>query len=379
MPWPRLLAETLLVPMALVGLLALAFVFRGGDQPEKDRAALVAFYHATDGDNWHVNSNWLSDEHIGAWYGVTTFLGDVQRLHLPNNGLRGQIPAELGSLRTLSVLDLSENDLSGPIPTELGTFPLLETLNLSHNSLSGSIPAELGSLPLRGLNLSHNSLSGPIPAELASHPLQSVLDLRQNNLSGPIPAELGASPLVHWEPDEVGPPRLWLARNELSGCIPHSLRESAMVTDLAWLGLPYCGVAGPPVPIPPTPDREALVALYEAAGGPNWKRSTNWMTDAPIAWWHGVGTDGEGRVTYLELRNNRLTGSIPVELASLKKLEILILENNELTGAIPFALSYLRNLEILYLSGNQLSGCIPLRLDAQTHDLASLGLRDCKL
>jgi hypothetical protein len=30
-----------------------------------DRAALVALYHATDGPNWDVNANWLSDEPIG--------------------------------------------------------------------------------------------------------------------------------------------------------------------------------------------------------------------------------------------------------------------------------------------------------------------------
>ena len=39
--------------------------------PEIDRAALVALYNATDGDNWYLNTNWLSDEPIGNWYGVT--------------------------------------------------------------------------------------------------------------------------------------------------------------------------------------------------------------------------------------------------------------------------------------------------------------------
>ena len=30
-----------------------------------DRAALVALYHATDGENWVNNTNWLSEEPIG--------------------------------------------------------------------------------------------------------------------------------------------------------------------------------------------------------------------------------------------------------------------------------------------------------------------------
>ena len=37
-----------------------------------DRDALVALYNATDGDNWTNNTNWLSDEPLGQWYGVTT-------------------------------------------------------------------------------------------------------------------------------------------------------------------------------------------------------------------------------------------------------------------------------------------------------------------
>ena len=39
--------------------------------PESDRAALVALYEATDGENWTNNTNWLSDRPIGEWYGVS--------------------------------------------------------------------------------------------------------------------------------------------------------------------------------------------------------------------------------------------------------------------------------------------------------------------
>ena len=30
-------------------------------------------------------------------------------------------------------------------------------------------------------------------------------------------------------------------------------------------------------------DRAALVALYDATDGPNWKNSTNWLTDASLS------------------------------------------------------------------------------------------------
>ena len=45
--------------------------FRSGGSVESDRAALVAFYHATDGDNWANNEGWLTDAPLNDWYGVS--------------------------------------------------------------------------------------------------------------------------------------------------------------------------------------------------------------------------------------------------------------------------------------------------------------------
>ena len=38
--------------------------------PGSDRVALEALYRATGGDDWTDNTNWLSDEPLGEWYGV---------------------------------------------------------------------------------------------------------------------------------------------------------------------------------------------------------------------------------------------------------------------------------------------------------------------
>ena len=53
------------------------------DDIASDRAALMALYEATDGDNWTNNTNWGSDAPLGTWHGVTTdYRGRVTRLYL---------------------------------------------------------------------------------------------------------------------------------------------------------------------------------------------------------------------------------------------------------------------------------------------------------
>ena len=108
-----------------------------------------------------------------------------------------------------------------------------------------------------------------------------------------------------------------------------------------------------------TADRAALVALYTATGGANWKINTNWLTNKALSEWHRVETDADGRVTALRLVANELSGEIPVELGNLSNLQVLSLSTNTLSGEIPPELGDLANLQILSLSANGLSGEIP--------------------
>ena len=170
-------------------------------------------------------------------------------------------------------------------------------------------------------------------------------------------------------------------------------------------------------------ERDALVVLYAATDGANWKSKRNWLSDMPIGRWPGVTTDEHGHVTHLHLNDNRLrgeippalvnltslqelylsqnqltggippaignltdlkhlvlfqnrlTGAIPPELANLKNLERLVLYENRLSGEIPVALGSLANLKRLYLTQNRLTGCIPAALrQVPDNDLAKLGL-----
>ena len=108
--------------------------------------------------------------------------------------------------------------------------------------------------------------------------------------------------------------------------------------------------------------REALVALYQSTGGPDWYDSGNWGTRRPLGEWHGVAVDDDGRVTELHLSANGLTGPIPSDLGDLTSLGELNLGFNRLTGPIPPELGNLTRLTRLSIYGNDLTGPIPPEL-----------------
>ena len=112
----------------------------------------------------------------------------------------------------------------------------------------------------------------------------------------------------------------------------------------------------------PTPDRDALVALYEAANGSNWRQNDNWLSDRPLDEWFGVSVSAEERVDSLSLRGNGLSGLIPPELSALDNLKVLDLARNALSGSIPPELGTLGYLSALDLHRNALSGSIPAEL-----------------
>ena len=199
--------------------------------------------------------NWLSDEPLGQWYGVTADgNGRVTNLVLRDNRLSGELPEGLGNLANLQVLRFgaasftcgsggcqpkspSANRLAGEIPPELGNLANLKSLNLTANQLTGEIPPELGSLSkLIQLWLRDNQLTGEIPPELGSLTNLKDLTLSGNRLTGEIPPELGSlSKLI----------QLRLYGNQLTGCIPQDLGGIPQ-NDYSALRLPFCDMPGAP-------------------------------------------------------------------------------------------------------------------------------------
>lgn len=114
-------------------------------------------------------------------------------------------------------------------------------------------------------------------------------------------------------------------------------------------------------------ERVALGRLYRATNGPDWTDNTNWLTDAPTEEWYGVVAldlpyPGPAPVGILNLNNNNLGGSLPMDVGQLWTLEELNLGSNRISGEIPATIGKLEYLGKLNLSDNQLSGEIPAEL-----------------
>ena len=77
-----------------------------------ERTALSTFYHTAKGEEWTINTNWLSqyDSHCD-WHGITCHGESVIELNLANNGLSGMLSKEIKKLRSLTYLNVADNDM----------------------------------------------------------------------------------------------------------------------------------------------------------------------------------------------------------------------------------------------------------------------------
>ena len=317
-------------------------------------------------------------------------LATLSSLRLSGNQLTGSIPPALGQMADLASLDLSLNALTGTIPAELGNLGNLASLQLNNNALTGTIPAELGQLEqLRELNLRLNALNGAIPPDLGNLVNVQGLLLDHNRLNGTIISELGNLVFLRV---------LWLHENpDLSGSLPLEIAHFSSLESLLLKGTEIC--------IPPTPEfqsllnslrrkdqeilyceapvmtteKDALIALFNATGGPNWNRNGNWTSNQSLDSWDGVTTGAGGSVIGLNLDDNNLRGEIPGDLSHVANLRVLSLTDNPyLTGGLPREITAL-NLETLFLQGTRLCAPHDTEVQAWLQSIASVQLPDCTL
>ncbi|MGF1671219.1 MAG: hypothetical protein ACFCU6_12290, partial [Balneolaceae bacterium] len=100
-------------------------------------------------------------------------------------------------------------------------------------------------------------------------------------------------------------------------------------------------------------DRQALVDLYNATNGDNWKNNSGWLQGNPSNNWHGIEVDGSGRVIRVNLKDNNLRGTsgLPESIGNLKRVTYFNILYNFVSGPLPESLfSELSNLVYLYLN-----------------------------
>jgi len=283
-----------------------------------DRNALIAFYNSAISPNSYPN--WDLTQPMSTWGGVTLNAnGCVDKIYLEDYATFGTLPPEIGDFAEITYFEISSSLLNGPIPPEIGNLTTLTTLDLSTNQLTGSIPGTLGNLTnLTFLRLNSNQLSGCYD--------DNLLNLCNTPFTGNGNISFGNNFPMTWE----------------DFCAAGTCTEGCDVTD-----------------------REALIAVYNAANGAN--SGLSWDLTQPMSTWEGVTLNANGCVTELSLFEESLTGYLAPEIGNLVNLTKLDLIYNSLQGPIPAEIGNLTNLTQLYLGYNQFTGGIPAALGNLTN------------
>ncbi|KAA3481047.1 putative LRR receptor-like serine/threonine-protein kinase [Gossypium australe] len=239
----------------------------------------------------------------------------------------GTTPSALGNITSLKKIDLSYNKLSGSIDSTIFNLSSLQIIDLSHNRLGGNLPADMANrLPeLKELYLSGNQLYGQIPSSLFNCRQLKELSLSSNSFTGNISINLGNLTMLK---------DLDLSTNNFEG-MPDCLFESdhfSLNTDSAI----------------PSEIGLFLPNLLELQLRGNKIQGT---IPSSIA--------NASKLTLLDLADNSFTGPIPMKIGDLKALVEIDLSNNQLSGHIPDSIEDLKNLAYLSLAVNRLQGPIP--------------------
>ncbi|MYK64537.1 MAG: hypothetical protein F4019_10230 [Rhodothermaceae bacterium] len=197
-------------------------------------------------------------------------------LNLSDNKLTS-IPASIGDLTGLTVLDLSVNLITGNIPTQVYDLTNLTHLDLSDNELTGGIHSDIGDLTnLIRLDLDGNRLSGSLPSTLSNLTNLETLFLEENQLSGTFPGDFTGMSSLQW---------VWLDYNDITGTIPNDYCTQFPSLTRLWLnGNKLMGT----VPMCESPGKNQSIALesiyFENTGLCTKRRVRRWMKANGIEW-----------------------------------------------------------------------------------------------
>ncbi|XP_038904376.1 receptor-like protein 19 [Benincasa hispida] len=265
---------------------------------------------------------------------LSSSLINLRVLSLSECSLTGPLDSSLVKLKYLLELRLDNNNFSSPVPKEFADFSNLTLLHLSNSRLFGEFPQSILQIStLQTLDLSNNMLlQGSLPDFQSIRPFRTLV-LRDTNFSGALPSSIGYLKNLS---------RLDLASCNFGGPIPNSIEQLTQLTDMDLSSNKFVG------PIPSFSLLKNLTVLNLAHNRLNSSlASTKW--------------EELSKLVNLDLRNNSLTGNIPLSLFHLPSIQGIHLCYNQFTGSLndlSKVSSFL--LDTLDLTSNQLGGPFPL-------------------
>ncbi|KAJ6803310.1 receptor-like kinase TMK3 [Iris pallida] len=299
-------------------------------------------------------------------------LSSLQVISLNNNPLNQStgwaLPSDLSESVQLTNLSLSGCNLVGQIPDFLGSMNSLTVLEMSYNQLTGVIPVTFSGTQLQILKLNNQvepGLTGPIDV-IASMTQLTLAWLHGNSFTGTIPSAIGACTSLT---------QVWLNNNLLVGPIPENLTTLPQLQSLQLGNNKLMG----PIPkvsfsnftydpnffcqstpgVPCSPD---VTALLEFLGSMNYPPTvaTSWTGNDPCgSSWFGVSCTGPTNISRINLQKLNISGSISPSLGQLRSLGEIRLAGNNLNSTIPDVLTTLPSLTLLDLSNNDIGPPVP--------------------
>ncbi|KAM0053881.1 putative leucine-rich repeat domain superfamily [Helianthus debilis subsp. tardiflorus] len=307
----------------------------------------------------------------------------LQKLQVLDVG--GSIPASIGNLTHLNVLDLRSNAFTGTLPASVSKLTQLTYLDLSYNNFDRwKLPDWFGKLnKITYLDLHDVNLYGEIPSSFFNLTQLEELYLYGNPLKGQLPSSLlnfqnlesfylGGNISVDFY--------LFLSLKKLkhldlsgtnnislSVIDSHKNESQAKFIDLH---MASCNLKAFPEFLRFQHQLEHLYLDNNNIEGliPGWIWNISKETLRKLSLTHNLlmGFEKHSPVASwvnlrsLDLSHNMLTGEIPPSICDLLSLHFLDLSFNNFTGSIPPCLEKLSNsLVVLNLGSNTLQGTIP--------------------
>ncbi|CAO2821657.1 unnamed protein product [Amaranthus hypochondriacus] len=283
----------------------------------------------------------------------------ITTLELDGAGYDGFLTSNIGNLTELTLLNLSKNKFRGPIPDSMTKFSKLTTLIISDNFFTGSLPEGLKRLKrIQQLDVSRNKLTGLIPNWITNFRTLESLKISSNGFSGRIPNLAGLWQLHTFDGSNnqlfgilpqlpTSLRTLSLSHNVLSGSI-HSVSDLLNLRTLDLSDNRFSGRIRGIVNLP------QIITL---------NLSVNWFTELQVPRFSVDLT----HLQVLDVEQNRLTGHLPGNLATMDKLTAIYLSHNQLSGPIPraFGARIGAPWRHIFFDHNFLVGGLPAEFSAQ--------------